>query len=183
MNRETESRSVYTLGASDGLWVGVLMGLCMFCMIMSSRLPVLSLAGIVIFLVTPFVVWRMLRRSWIRSEVPTSFSAVWLHGICIFLFGSLIMALMMYLTLKFLTPGWIENQVHLASLQLAQNVDTLEQSRMLERVIESGNLPSAIYTSVSAIWLAAFTGSMWSMIFALILTRTGFYRKLRENRC
>ena len=178
---EMTSRSVYSIGASDGLWVGLLMGICTICMIMSANYPVLSLPGLAIFIATPFVVWVFLRRGWVTGAVPATFSAVWLHGICIFLFGALIMALIMYVTLKYLSPNWIENQTLLAVNQLSMDTNTLEEAHVLRRIVESGQLPSAIYTAISSIWLVTFTGSMMSMIFAFILTKTARYNKLRAN--
>lgn len=174
-------RSVYAIGAYDGLWIGLMMGACVVCMVTSAHAPVLSLVGLALFFITPFAAWKFLRRGWVSGAVPPTFSAVWLHGICIFLFGSIIMALMMYFSLKILSPNWIENQTVLAAQQLCSDPRTAEEGHTLLRIIESGQLPSAIYTSVSSIWLVAFTGSIWSMIFALILTRTKHYIKMRSN--
>lgn len=174
-------RSVYAIGAGDGLWIGLTMGICMLCMIMSMRHPALSLVGLALFVVTPYLVWRFLRRGWVSGEVPPSFSAVWLHGICIFLFGGLIMALIMYVTLRYLSPGWIEMQIRMAVEQLGQTPDTAEQARTLARIADSGQLPSPIYTAVSSIWLVAFTGSMWSMVFAFVLARTARFKALHNS--
>lgn len=164
--------SVYSLGATDGFWIGLIMGLCAVCIILCVQYPFLSLPGLALFICTPFFAWMFLKRRWIEGEVPPSFSAVWLHGICIFLFGGLILALIMYVMLRFVTPNWIESQTLLTAQRLADDPETARQASTLYRIAESGQLPSAIYTAVSSIWLVAFTGSLWSMIFALILTRT-----------
>lgn len=184
MDRQTsniQSRSVYSLGAYDGVWIGLAMGLCMVCMIESARFPFLSLVALVLLIGVPIAVWKFLRRAWVKCEVPPTFSAVWLHGICIFLFGGLIMALMTYAALKYLSPNWIENQTRLAAMQLAADPSTAPQAKILLNIADSGQLPSPIYTSVSAIWLIAFTGSLWSMLFAFFLTRTARFRKMRQS--
>ena len=175
------SRSVYNLGASDGIWVGLAMGLCMMCMIESAKIPFLAFLGLLLFVAVPVMVWKMLRRAWMLSRVPPSFSAVWLHGICIFLFGGLIMALITYISLRYLSPGWIETQTLEAASRLAGNPDTAEQSLILLRIVESGQLPTPIYTAISSIWMVAFTGSLMSMIFAYFLTRTVRFRTLRDQ--
>lgn len=174
-------RSVYTLGAYDGLWVGLAMGFCVMVMVASSRYPSLSLLGLVMFLAIPFMAWAYLRRAWVSGWVPATFSAVWLHGICIFLFGSIITALMMYISLRFVVPGWIESQTMLAVERLSADPETAEQARILSEVVKSGQMPSPIYTSVSSIWLVAFTGSMWSLLFAFILTHTPRFVKMRAT--
>lgn len=172
-------RSVYSIGATDGFWVGLAMGTCVLCMITSCKIPFLSLVGLILFFVTPFIAWRFVKRGWINSLTPASFSAVWLHGICIFLFGSIIMALMMYLALKVIVPGWIEIQTSQAVALLADDPNTAHEAKVLQQIINSGELPTPIYTAVSSIWLTAFSGSMLSMIFAFILTRTAHFRNLR----
>lgn len=175
------SRSVYSVAATDGVWVGLLMGACAACMIMASANILLAWISMVLFIVTPFVVWRMLREGWVTAAVPATFSAVWLHGICIFLFGGLLMALTMYLTLRFVTPQWIETQTLLAAERLMADPQTVAQGRSLVRIVETGQLPSPIYTAVSSIWLVSFTGSLLSMMFALILTRTRHFIALRTE--
>lgn len=172
-------RSVYSLGASDGFWVGLSMGVCIMCMVASYHHPWLGMIGLLLIIATPFMAWWFLRRAWVNARVPATFSAVWLHGICIFLFGGIIMSLLMYVALRFLEPGWIENQTMLAAQRLAEDTQTVEQAKILTKIVESGQLPSPIYTAVSSIWLVAFTGSMWSMIFAFILTRFRRYTRLR----
>lgn len=181
VRRNENERSVYALGAADGATVGVLMGLCMMCMVLAVRVEWLSVVGLVLVVATPFVVWTMLRRAWVWGYTPPTFSAVWLHGICIYLFGSLIMALIFYVTLRFGVPDWIEMQTEEAVRRLSADPSTAEQGRTLQLIIEHGDLPTPIYTAVSAIWLVAFTGSLCSMCFALILTKTRLYRMQRDN--
>lgn len=174
-------RSVYSLGASDGLWVGLAMGACVVSMVLSSHWPYLVFVSWALFLGTPYLAWRLMRRAWAKREVPPRFSAVWLHGICIFLFGSLIMALMMYVSLRYIVPGWIETQMFNAVEVLASDPATVHQSQVLAKIIDTGQLPSPIYTSVSSIWFVSFTGSIWSMLFALLLTKVRFFIKLRRK--
>lgn len=174
------SKSVYSIGAADGVWIGLAMGLFMLCMVLSATYPTLAFVGIFLMVAVPVAVWKFLKRAWVSGAVPATFSAVWLHGICIFLFGGIIMALITYISLKYVSPHWIETQTRLAAIQLSQDPATAEQARIITKIIDSGELPSAIYTSISSIWLVAFTGSLWSMIFAFFLTKTSRYRRMRE---
>lgn len=173
--------SVYSLGALDGLWAGLAMSVCFICMIYSSTAPVAGLLSLAVFIVTPYLVWRLLRKAWTRGDVPGTFSAVWLHGICVFLFGSILLALVMYLTLQHFAPGWLESQTLLAAERLTADHAHQAEARQAMAIVNSGALPSPIYTAFSTIWFVAFTGSLWSMVFAAILTRTAHFRKLRAN--
>ena len=175
------SQSVYALGAADGAWAGLAMRACFVLMVLSTTMPFAGLVSLGIFLCTPFLVWRFLRRGWIDGNVPPTFSAVWLHGICIFLFGSILLALVMYLTLQHFVPGWIEQQTLLAAERLAAEPGHTEEVRQIHAIVTGGALPSPIYMAFSTIWLVAFTGSLWSMLFAAILTRSERFRKLRAN--
>lgn len=179
MEREDNGRSVYSLGAVDGFWVGLTMGLFVVCSVLSTRVSFLSLPAMAIFVFTPYLVWRFLHRGWVKGLVPTLFSAVWLHGICIFLFGAILTALILYVTLAYIWPGWIELQTSLAVQRLSADPETVNQAVTLNKIMETGNLPSPIYLSVTSIWFIAFTGSLWSMIFAFVLTHSSKFRNKR----
>lgn len=174
-------QSVYALGAADGLWIGLTMSLCAVCIIFMYSAPVLCVPAVGIFVATPFFAWVFQRRAWISQEVPATLSAVWLHGICMFLFGSLILALVVYICLRFIEPCWVATQLSEAARQLATDPSTAQQAMVVNRIIENGALPSAISIAVSTVWVVGFTGSMWSMIFAIILTKTRHFAVLRRE--
>lgn len=175
-----EQPSVYALGAVDGLWVGLAMSLCFVCTVFASHVPLIGLVAMALFVATPVVVWVLLRRAWVNRSVPPTFSAVWLHGICVFLFGGVLLALVMFVVLQYAVPGWLQQQTLLAAARLAENGD-YAQAQQAYRIATSGLLPSPIYTAFSSIWLVSFSGSLWAMLFAAILTRTAKYKKLRFN--
>ena len=175
------ARSVYALGARDGLWTGLAMSLVFVLFVMTADIPLLGLPAMAGFVFVPCMVWNFLRRRWVAADVPEQFAAVWLHGICIFLFGAIILAMAMYLTLNFIAPGWIEQQTIKAAMRLSTQPDAVDEARDVARIVENGLLPSPIRIAVSSIWLVAFTGSLWSMFFAAILTRTKHFRNKRRD--
>jgi len=150
-------------------------------MVFTTEVPSLGLLAIAGFIAVPWMVWTLLRRRWTARQVPEQFSAVWLHGICTFLFGSIILALFIYLTFNYIKPGWIETQTLEAARRLAAQPDSAEEAHKIIQIVEKGLLPSPIRIAVSSIWLVAFTGSLWSMIFAAILTRTKHFRNIRRQ--
>lgn len=175
------TRSVYVLGAQDGLWTGLAMSIVFVLMVFTTEVPTLGLLAMAGFIAVPWMVWRFLRWRWIAREVPEQFSAVWLHGICVFLFGAIILAMAIYLTFGYIQPNWIESRTIEAARRLATQPDTANQAKKIITIVENGLLPSPIRIAVSSIWLVAFTGSLWSMIFATILTRTKHFRSKRAN--
>lgn len=171
-------RSVYNQGAADALYAGAAMAACFVAMLASATMPLMSVVALGLFLATPFLVWRLLRRAWINGWTPVQYSAVWLHGILTFMLGGVLLALVMYVSLKYVCPGWMEDQLLTAAGRLASEGQS-DQAAEIQRIVTSGAMPSAIYTAFSSIWFVAFTGSLWSMIFAAILTKSRKYINLR----
>ena len=52
---------------------------------------------------------------------------------------------------------------------------------MVMEIIRQGLLPSPISVAVSMIWLVGFTGSLWSLVYALIATRSRRLLNLRQQ--
>lgn len=177
----SQPQSLYALAARDGLIIGAVMVLTFLTLVLSSSAPLLGTVSLVLLCVTPYLIWRLIRRHWINRQIPSAFSAVWLTGICIFLFGSIILALGIYVILGMIMPDWIQTQTLLAANRLAENPSTVNEAKTIIKIIQSGQLPSPIYVAVSMIWFVGFTGSLWSLIFAFIITRSKRLMALRSN--
>lgn len=167
----SQHHSVYTLGANDGWKMGLYLS-AMFLLQSEGfiRGPLLIL-GNLLLLGLPFFSYWLLRRAFTASNGVNSFSAVWLHGILMFLCGSLIMASIAYVYMRFIKPDFIVDQIHLAaeayrSLGTAQ---TDQFAHQLERLIDEHLVPSAIQMALSFLWLCSFLGSILSMVLTLIV--------------
>lgn len=180
-NMSNEAKSLYAHAAGDGLVVGLVMIGTFLSMVLISRYPLLSPLTLALLCFTPYLAWRYVRKHWVQRQIPSSFSAVWLTGICIYLFGAIILALGIYIILGFVFPGWIENQTLLTAQRLAADPRTFQESRMVMEIIRQGLLPSPISVAVSMIWLVGFTGSLWSLVYALIATRSRRLLNLRQH--
>ncbi len=178
-NSNSSGRSLYALAAGDGLVVGLVMAATFLSMVLTASYPLLSPLTLALICFTPYLAWRYVRKHWVARQIPSSFSAVWLTGICIFLFGAIILALGIYIILGFVFPNWIETQTLVAAERLAMTPETYEQARTIREIVRQGLLPSPISVAVSMIWFVGFTGSLWSLIFAFIATRS---RRLINRR-
>lgn len=178
-----QPRSVYSWGAEAGITVGVAMTATFLLMVMSSKVAWLSLVTPLLLLYIPYMVWLLLRKRWINGDISTQFSAAWLYGICTFLFGAIILALGIYIILSRMFPDWVITQMSLTASLLAEKPDTVELSRQITELILTGRLPSAISIAMSMMWFVGFTGSLWSMLFAAIITNSRKMRILREEQC
>lgn len=164
-------RTVYHRGASDGLIMGIYLTLMYVMQVTGIKTPMLGLLGEVLMLGVPAVAYLLMRRG-ARETVPRPlFSAMWMHGIMMFMCGSIIMALAAYIYMRFVEPNFILSLFRTMSELYAQlGTETGEQfSHMLDRVIEKHMLPTPISFAFSLLWLGSFTGAILSLLLAGIL--------------
>lgn len=174
--------SVYRRGADDGFWFGIYLSLLFVSMAGSLDSALLGIAALAMVVAVPVVVYFFLKRSYRRDDFRSTFSMLWLHGICIFFFGSLLMALTVYLYLRVVNPSYIPDLVKTA-YEFYKEIDSPTASEMAELLqgIQRNNLyPTAGGVAVEMIWSAVFTGSLLSMIISAIIKAGG--RRSRPPR-
>jgi len=166
--------SVTARGAEDGLVMGAYLSVLVLASMLTAQMPWLAFVAIALMLGVPFVTYRMICRGMDRGFRTTQhFAASWMHGITIFIFGSLIMGVVMYVYLRFINPDYIASNWRLTIAVL--NADTSGQSaetaRALARMYDEKMLPSAIQMSFAMMWLVAFTGSILSLLLTALARR------------
>lgn len=164
-------KSIYRRGADDGFWMGIYLSVLCVALFSSVHSLLSGLLALVMMAAVPVIIFFMLRRSYRSDNCMTQFSGLWLHGICIFFFGSLLMALTAYVYLRFIEPGYINNTVNMAK-EMYMTIDTPDAQEMagiLQKAQDSHLLPTAGATAVQIIWLGVFSGSVLSMILSLIV--------------
>ncbi len=167
-------RSVYHLGASDGLIVGAYMGVMYVLQVTGLNNNLLLLLSQVMMLGLPVLAYALLRRAYMASHCTSRLSAIWMHGIVIFLCGSLILGLVAYIYMRVINPDFIVNLFD----QVAQfyiDLGTPEAKHFgvtLERIISEKLLPSPISFAFTMIWLGSFLGAIISLICACLLRWT-----------
>lgn len=173
MNTDQTSKSVYRRGADDGFIFGAYLSAMFLLQALSLVYDSLtaSLIGLIMILAVPAVIYFFLRRAYRADGRCTRFSAIWLHGICIFFFGSLLMALTSYIYMRLVHPAFIPEVFD--TLRDAYGIIDSEEARKMVRWIEyvqQHNLyPTAAELAVNFIWLAVFTGSLLSMIISFVI--------------
>lgn len=173
-NTKGKGKTIYRRGADDGLWFGIYLSLLFLASVNSIYSGFACLAALAMMIAVPFIIFYFLRRSYRADNCMSPFSGLWLHGICIFFFGSLLAALTAYIYLRFFNPAYITNVVDLA-IELYGSVDTPEaheMSSVLQKAKDSHMLPTAQGTAVQLIWMGVFTGSLLSMVLSAIVRAT-----------
>ncbi len=164
-------KSIYRRGADDGFWFGIYLSVLCVALFKSIDSPVLFLAAMVMVAAVPVIVYFFLRRGYRVDNCKRQFSAMWLHGICIFFFGSLLMALTAYIYLRFIEPAYINNSINMAK-ELYLAVDTAEAreiANLLQKIQDNNLQPTAGGTAMQIIWFGVLTGSLLSMVLSSII--------------
>ncbi len=167
------AKSVYAYGAEDGLVVGPLMALAIVCMGASTYIPLLFIPAVVLALAVPVFAYKFLARTYKAQPLVSTFSALWLEGICMFFFGSLIMAAVVYLTVRFLKTTFMVDQIN-TFIDIYGKVDDPQARsmvKMMKTILAEGMIPTPIQIALELVYMAVFSGSLLSMFFALIIRR------------
>ncbi len=167
-------RSVYALGAENGLVLGPVLTVAALLVGATTYNAWMFLPALAATVAVPVVAYMQLRRTMATQASLATFSALWLQGICAFFFGGAIMAALCYAAMRWVWPGFIIDQVQTV-IDVYGSVDDAEAqnvARTLQRLMDSHSLPSAIDIALELLYVAVFTGSLLSMLLALIIRKT-----------
>lgn len=166
-------RSIYVRGADDGLYMGAYMSVLMIIFGLAMHSALAGVVAMAMMAAVPFILFRFLKRSLDEDGGRSTFSALWLHGICIFFFGGLLMAVTIYVCLRFIQPDFIVNQMQnvIALYKSVNDPQATEFADILSKMIQHGQLPSPLEVALELVWLGVFTGSLLSMAVAYIVRR------------
>lgn len=164
-------RSVYRRGADDGFMMGIYLSVLFIAAVSSIYSALATVACIVMAIAVPFMTFFFLRRSYRSDNCRSTFSALWLQGICIFFFGSLLMALTSYIFLRFINPDYITTVLDMAK-EIYSSVNT-EDALQMVAAIQKAQDSHLVFTprqiAVEIIWAGVFTGSLLSMVVSAVV--------------
>lgn len=166
-------KSVYTLGAEDGLVIGPLMAATVVLIGASTYVPWLALVGWVFIVAVPVVAYIRLASTRKVNPAMVRFSPLWLRGICMFFFGGLIMAIVSIVMMRWVVPDFMK---HLFDnlIEVYGKIDDPAAAQVLtvlRKVEETNSLPTPLDVALEMLYFAVFSGSILSMIYAVIIKR------------
>lgn len=164
-------QSVYRRGASDGTRLGLWIVATFFAGAYSVTYPILGTLSLLMALAVPIIVYRRMASDWRQVPSMRFFSAIWMHGIAMFFFASLLLAVAVYVFLRWMEPAYLVNNVTAAIKIYAQlGQDNMPQAaqmaQMLQQMLDHNMLPSPASLAFTTIWTVTFTGSMLSIVLA-----------------
>lgn len=168
-------QSPYKRGADQGFYFGIYLSVMFIASVAGTGMPLLGLAGMLMALGVPFIIFRFLRRTYIEEQYTSNLSALWMQGIVIFACGALIHSVIAIIYLKWIDPTFIINQIDRV-IELYDNLDTPSATTVadtLRRIVSAGAVPSATAIVVEMVWLAIFSGSILSLLMSILVRAMG----------
>lgn len=151
--------------------MGPLMALSAVLVGASTYVAWVSIPGLLAMLAVPVLAYMRLARSYRNDRAAMTFTALWLQGICMFFFGALIMAAVAFVMMRWAVPGFVVHQIDVIISVYGAINDPAAASMVstFEKLKSSGALPSPLDVALELLYMAVFSGSIVSVIFALII--------------
>ncbi len=166
-------RSIYKCAAEWGLPFGLYIACMGVASIYTDYFAPLSIIFILMIMATPLVVYYFQRRRFIEDDGFTEYAGLWMLGILLFIFGSVIASFIIYLVLQYFRPDFMYEQARMVinAYSKIPQVSDSEVLRVLQRMVHEKLLPTPIEAVFNAFWFITFFGSLVSAITALIAQR------------
>lgn len=171
-----EKKSIYKYAAEAGVPAGLYLTLLSACVLLSIEFPALPILVLPLAIGFPFLLWKLLKR--IVTEVPAynKFATVWLGGIYTVIFGTLICMFLSALYITFVEPDFVWKYVSNAIAAVENSTMSGEYANataLMREAMDAHLLPSNFEFLTTMGWLTCFSGSVLSLVLALILNKSG----------
>ena len=168
-----EKKSIYQLAAEWGVPFGLYLTCIAMSMIFADWFVPLNLISIILMLCTPLVVYYFQRRKFIMDDGFTEHAGLWMLGIMLFILGTVLASLFVYLVLTYVRPNFMYEQAQ-AAIQAYQAIPEWRDGdmvKMLQTMVDEHLMPTPIEAVFNAFWFISFGGSLLSAITAVIARR------------
>lgn len=168
-----KSRSVYVLGAENGLILGPVLTLAAVLAGATTYHVWMFAPALIAMAAVPAVAFVLLKRTMSEQPWAATFSALWLQGICAFFFGGAILAALSYAAMRWVWPDFIVDQVQtvIAVYGSVDDADARNIASTLQKLLENHALPTPIDIALELLYVAVFTGSLLSMLLSFIIRK------------
>ncbi len=179
-SNELRQRSPYKRGADYGAVFGVYLSVLFLLTAYSLEVPGCSVGAFLLMVLVPVVIYVMLRRSYVADMGTTIFSSLWMEGIVIFACGGLISGAVAAVFMRWIEPDYIERTLRTVIEVYDSGVmgdNGAEVSEVLQAALDQKRVPKVVELVVDMIWLEVFSGSMLSMLMAVLVQARGYKPK------
>lgn len=173
MTEKIQRKSLLMYAMEGGVWLGLYLIARFVCGIVGAYSPLFNAVAMLLFLGTPVMLYYVLMRFHKQSGHLSGFAMLWMMGIMLFFFASLISCVPEYIFYQYITPDYIANAAS-QSVKLMEEMGWLENEATLEEVnkmLAADAVPSAIQMVLSSMWANVFFGSLLSIVVAPFVLR------------
>ena len=163
-------KSIFQRASEWGMPFGLYLACGAMAFIFADWFAPLGLIFFVLMLATPVVVYYFQRRKFIEDEGFTEYAGLWMLGILLFIFGTVLASFIVYFVLQYGRPDFMydqANQVIKVYSEMPEMRDS-EFLRILQLMVDERRLPPPIEVVFNAFWFITFGGSVTSAITALL---------------
>lgn len=181
--QKQQSTSVYRRGADDGFILGTYLSVWIILVCASLYNSITGLIGLVMAAGVPGLIFAMLRRSYVKDLGMSTFSFLWLQGIVTFVCGTLMMAVVAFIYMRFIHPDYVQELF----LFVADRADELPSegnhamAQQFRLMVEMKKCPSPIYVVLELMMSGIFTGSILSMLVTWLVRLKRVHSSLDKN--
>lgn len=164
------AETLFKRASKDALYLGGYLSAIFLTMVLSAHVALLSAVSLLLMLCLPVYVLYLMRKYYIATGCIFPFSARWMYGIMLFIFGAIICSAVSYVYLEYVEPDFLFSQFKMI-LDFYKSVPELAESQttlMMQTVIDRNQFPGAIQFVMSFMWMISFSGSMLSIILSAI---------------
>lgn len=176
--------SLVAYAARSGLPFGLYLTLMSALYIFGIRIPALTLGMLPLILGTPVVLYLYMRRLYETAESHRSTASLWMSGILLFIFGSLVCGILSIAIIKLCVPDFIPELMRTAADAL-ERIDAdgaySREAVILRSAVEHRMLITPSEFSITMMWGTAFNGSILSLATA-VATRAICMRRTRARQ-
>ena len=156
-----------------GVWLGLYLVIRFICGVAGMYIPLLNTVAMLMFVGTPFVLYRILMQFHKQNGFLSGFALLWMMGIMLFFFASLISCIPEYIFYQYINPNYIA-EAAAESLKLLEEMGLMQDEATtseMRKMLSSDAVPSAIQMVMSTMWANVFFGSLLSIVVAPFVVR------------
>jgi len=170
-----EYKQLKAFVSQDGIYLGALWVLSFACLIGEFKFQILGTIGIVLAIISPILVVKRLKRyrDWgLGGNI--SFRRALFYCLMLFLYASLLFALVQYIYFQFIDNGYLLQQYNL--IMSSPNMQEMIKVYNIKEQMEEGLSTMASMTSIEKVAnimsVNIFTGIMLSIPIAIMMRRS-----------
>jgi len=174
MNENSTRKSLLVYGMEGGLWLGLYLILRFFMGVAGMYSPILNALAMILFIGTPVVLYYIMAKYHKQNGYVSGFSLLWMMGIMLFFFASLICCVPEYIFYQYISPDYI-SQTMSRSIELIEEMGLLQgndaSNTALRQALDEAITPTSLQMIMSSMWSNVFFGSLLSIVVAPFVTK------------